>query len=272
MKNRIAEHLDMLLEGAPKTRLIEDMRQELLAGCLDKYDDLIADGMSEEEAFYEVAEGIGDVDELLGIVEKQSAFDPERNDERRKKRALFVSIGIIMYFAALSSMIFMASIRLPGIGAALMFIALGLGTVSIVYGVMTTSVKYEKTNDTLVEEIKEQMTSGSRENRLHGLASSTLWCLVVVVYFAASFFSKQHWHLTWLIFVLGAVGQLILTATLKPSARKGALIGAFWCAIMIVYFLLSFGTSMWAVSWLIFPFAVMAQQAVRLFYEWRRGE
>ena len=79
MTDKISEHLDMLLENAPKTRRVEEMRQELLSGCLDKYEDLIADGMSAEEAFLEVAEGIGDVNELLGIIEKGNVFGPAKN-------------------------------------------------------------------------------------------------------------------------------------------------------------------------------------------------
>ena len=269
MTDRISEHLDMLLEGAPKTRRIEDMRQELLSGCLDKYADLTADGMSEEDAFFEVVDGIGDVNELLGIIEKESVFDPVENEERKKKRAFLISVGLCLYFVALACVVFLAGRNQGPIGLGLMFIFLGLGTVTIVYGVMTTNINYEKADDTIVEEIKEQMTSGARDNRMLGLASSTLWCFVVVIYFAVSFFTAHYWHLTWIVFLLGAAAQNLLAARIKKRTAKGSYMGFFWCLVVAVYIIVSFASYQWAVTWLIFPFAVMAMQAARLFHEWR---
>lgn len=271
MTDRISEHLDMLLAGAPKTRRIEEMRQELLAGCLDKYADLTADGISEEDAFLEVIDGIGNVDELIGIIEKESAFDPEKNDERRKKRAFFISIGICFFFVALACLVFLAGRGKAPLGLGMMFVFLGLGTVSIVYGVMTTGVIYEKADDTIVEEIKEQMTAGSRESRLLGLASSTLWCFIVVFYFAVSFISSTYWHITWIIFLIGAAAQSLLTAKIKKGSAKKSYMGIYWCVIVTIYFIISFASLQWAITWLIFPFAVMAMQAGRLFLEWRRN-
>jgi len=270
MTERISAHLDMLLEGAPKTRRVEEMRQELLSGCLDKYADLTADGMDEESAFLEVADGIGDVRELLGIIEKESVFDPVENENRRKKRAFFVSVGLCMYFIAIACVIFLSGRGAGSFGPGLMFIFLGFGTVSIVYGVMTTNPSYKKVDDTMVEEIKEQMTAGSRERRMLGLASSTLWCFVVVIYFAVSFFTRQFWHLTWIIFLLGAAAQNLLTARIKKHSARRSYMGLFWCLVVAAYILISFASEQWAITWLIFPFAVMAMQAARLFSEWRR--
>ena len=270
MTDKISAHLDMLMEGAPKTRRVEDMRQELLSGCLDKYADLTADGMNEEEAFSEVIDGIGDVRELLGIIEKETMFDPAENEIRRKKRAFFVSVGLCMYFIAIACVIFLSA-RFGAAGPATMFIFLGLGTVAIVYGVMTTNPSYEKTDDTMVEDIKEQMTSSARGNRMLGLASSTLWCFVVVIYFAVSFFTAHYWHLTWIVFLLGAAAQNLLTARIKKHRARGAYMGLFWCLVVAAYIIISFASEQWAVTWLIFPFAVMAMQAGRLFREWRNN-
>ena len=269
MTDKISAHLDTLLEGAPKTRRIEEMRQELLAGCLDKYADLIADGMDEEEAFLEVVDGIGDVRELLGIINKEDAFDPVENEIRKKKRAFFISVGLCMYFIALACVIFLSRYGSGSLGAGMMFIFLGFGTVSIVYGVMTTNVSYKKEDDTMVEEIKEQMTSSAKDNRMLGLASSTLWCFVVVIYFAVSFFTGRYWHLTWLVFLFGAAAQNLIAARIKKRTARGSYIGMFWCLVVAVYIIISFASSQWAITWLIFPVAVMAMQAVRLFREWR---
>jgi hypothetical protein len=66
MTERIKEHVDNLLKNAPRTRRIVDLHEELLSGCLDKYADLTASGVSEEDAYSDVVSGIGDINELIG--------------------------------------------------------------------------------------------------------------------------------------------------------------------------------------------------------------
>ncbi|MCL2002387.1 MAG: permease prefix domain 1-containing protein [Oscillospiraceae bacterium] len=66
MTERIKAYVDDLLKDAPRTRRVVDLQEELLSGCLDKYADLTASGMSPEDAYDAVTAGIGDVDELIG--------------------------------------------------------------------------------------------------------------------------------------------------------------------------------------------------------------
>jgi hypothetical protein len=70
MNDKIQEHIDSLLKDAPRNRRFVDLREELLSGCLDKYADLTASGMSPEDAYNAVVSGIGDVDELIGNAKK----------------------------------------------------------------------------------------------------------------------------------------------------------------------------------------------------------
>jgi len=151
MIERIKAHLDNLFDGVPRTRKIEDMYQELLAGCLDKYTDLTSGGMDSEEAYYKVIGGIGDVDELLGYVEKTETFNYSDVAEKRRKRAFFTSASICGYFIALSMLfLFMYNGRVE-IGLALMVAFAGVSTMALIYGRMTNAVRYEKADDTLVE-------------------------------------------------------------------------------------------------------------------------
>jgi hypothetical protein len=66
MKDQIKEHIEGLFKGAPRTRRIADLQEELLSGCLDKYEDLISSGVTEQAAYDAVIAGIGDIDELTG--------------------------------------------------------------------------------------------------------------------------------------------------------------------------------------------------------------
>lgn len=268
MNERIKAHLDFLMQDAPKTRRVEEMKEELLAGCLDKYEDLTANGMDPETAYRKVIDGIGDVKELLDHIERTSAFDPVGAEEKRKKRAFFTSIGICFYFIAIAVIIFYSFLGVPAIGAALMVLCLGIGSVLLIYGRMTTIIRYEKTDDTIVEELKEQMTYGKKGSKMAGLAFSSLWCIVVVLYFLISFVSGA-WHVSWIIFVIGAGIQSLMSGWFFPQSKSKSYIGAFWCLIVTLYILISFQASAWHISWIIFPLAAAVQQALRFYMAWR---
>lgn len=268
MTDRIKAHLDGLMQGAPKTRRVEEMRQELLAGCLDKYADLTNGGMEPEAAYGEVIDGLGDVSELLGYIEKADTFDPVGAEEKRRKRAFFTSAGICCYFIALAAVVMFGYYGNGSFGAALFLIFCGIATMLIIYGRMTTVVKYEKTEDTLVEELKVQMSHGKKENKLAGMASSTLWSLTVVLYIVSSFITMR-WDITWIMFLFASAAQCGITAWIYPDSRGKSLTGAFWCLAVAAYFIASFGTDAWHITWVIFPLAVALQQALRLFLYWR---
>jgi len=268
MNERIKTHLDDLFEGVPKTRQISDMYQELLAGCLDKYADLTAGGMDEEEAYRKVIGGIGDVDELLGYVEKAEYIDFSEVAEKRKKRAFFTSAGICGYFIALSVFLALLFMNRFEIGFIFMIVFAGLSTMFLVYGRMTNVLKYEKADDTMVEEMKVQMVSGKKADKLAKLAASSLWSIVVTLYLVVSFISGR-WDITWMLFPIAAGLQNLVAAYFSRGNKKGFIIGAFWCFVVFIYFSISFWTNAWHITWIIFPCAVALQQAVNLFSFWR---
>jgi hypothetical protein len=275
MKERIKAHLNSLFEGTLRTRRIDEMYQELLAGCQDKYDDLTAGGMDGEEAYAQVIDGIGDVSELLGYIEKAKVFDPTEAAERRQKRAFFTSAGICGYFIAVAVFLLLVFSDQTDIGLAIMLALAGIATMVLIYGRMTTVVEYEKVADTMVEEMKVQMTSGkreqTRENKLASLASSTMWTFVVIIYLALSFITFR-WDITWIIFLIAAVLQNFIMARFKRVGRNKYLTGAFWSLAVTLYFIISFWTFAWHITWIIFPLAAAVQQAVKLFRYWREAE
>jgi hypothetical protein len=274
MKEKIIAHLDDLFAGAPNTSQVNDMKQELLAGCLDKFADLTAGGMDEEEAYYKVIGGIGDVNELLGYFEKTDSFDPLEAENTRKKKSFYTSAGICGFFIAVAMFFlfgfgnrFFYNGRFE-ISIAILLFFVGISAMLIIYGRMISVAKYEKADDTLVEEMKVQMSSGNSRNRMMGLAASSMWSLVVVVYFIISFLSRQ-WQITWLIFPFAAGLQNLISAYFKPKRKIGFYTGALWCFTVTLYFLISFATSSWHITWLVFPCAVAVQQAVKMFLLWR---
>ncbi|NCC48302.1 MAG: hypothetical protein EOM13_04550 [Clostridia bacterium] len=76
MKDRIKTHIENLFADVPENRQINDLREELLANGLSKYDDLIEQGMTPEDAYRSVISGIGDMTGLLSQLRAQKMMDP----------------------------------------------------------------------------------------------------------------------------------------------------------------------------------------------------
>ncbi len=273
MNERIKAHLDSLFEGAPKSRRVEEMRQELLAGCLDKYADLIGGGMNGEEAYNRVIDGIGDVSELIGYVERTAAFNPADAAEKRQKRAFFTSAGICGYFIAAAVLVLLGRYGMTEVALAAGIIIAGISTMLILYARMTSVAgPYEKADDTLVEEMKAQMMhTEARENKMASLVSSTLWAIVVTIYLGASFLT-MWWHVTWIIFPFAASLQSLVLAYFFPAQRQKHLTGALWTFATTVYLIISFWSNAWYITWLVFPITAAVQQASRLYLYWREME
>ena len=78
MREQIKVYVDGLFKDAALTIRNAEVQQEILQHTLDRYDDLIAAGKSEQEAYDEAVSGIGDVSELYE--HKQAAEKPKKRD------------------------------------------------------------------------------------------------------------------------------------------------------------------------------------------------
>jgi len=217
---RIENYVWALFADTQGKRDISYTKEELLATLNKRYDDLIAAGKSEDEAFALVVSGIEDIDSLLIDVAGPEGDIPLEAGEKKSRRRGFLN------------------------------------------------KEYRKTYDTFVENQKAILSSDKKRRKLRGALSSSLWMLIVMLYFALSFFTGS-WHLTWLIFIFGACLQQIIGMMFsKPGKRKRFKHGILWTTSVIVYFLFSFTTNRWAWSWLIFPATAAIQQILRLLSLW----
>jgi hypothetical protein len=213
MNERIKHHVDHLFRDAPRKRRVAEIQEELLANLNDKYEDLIQQGKSEDEAFGIVASGVGDIGELIA--------DVTEIDRREFARA--VRGGIIGKKA------------------------------------------YKKEDDSFVEEYKEKISKKDKNTRLLGAVSSALWTLTVVAYIIISFWTTA-WHITWVIFLIGAVLQQAVQSIIAGKLHLG---GMLWTSTTILYLILSFATMAWHVTWVVFLVAAAVQQLIRAFSIWR---
>ena len=68
MIDRIRDFLDSAFESAPQTAKVQELKEELFANLVDKYNDQLRQGRAPEEAYQIVIGGIGDLDELIASV------------------------------------------------------------------------------------------------------------------------------------------------------------------------------------------------------------
>lgn len=224
MKEKIVQHFNQLFEDAPKTRKALDLKQELTQNALDKYADMMQEGYSEEDAYQNVIQSIGDVRELFEDVEEKNLLMLPEKD--RKKRAMLKAVAVGMYI--LAGVVFFAMEMLsdmPGnygtnyemmgvVVAGLICIA---PTIMLVYAA-NMYPGYSKKEDTdMVEEYKHEKYLNNRDKAIMGSVSCIIWTAALALYFIISF-ATSDWYITWVIFLIAGCVQSV--AALLMSLRK----------------------------------------------------
>ena len=212
MKDRIAQYVSEAFEGAPNTRSVQELRDEMISNLYDKYDDLVAKGTAEEDAYETVVSGIGDVSELVRSLSRDDVFDPAAQQEARKKTALVVSVCVGLYIAALIAAVIFGSLlpELPNLSGLTFLTIVGVSTCILIYHFMSRP-KYKKADESMVEEFKEWKSGKGKQNKLKGSVLSIFWTLTVAVYFIVSF-QFGNWAYSWIIFLIAAaVSEIIRT-------------------------------------------------------------
>lgn len=216
MNERIKAHVDSVFSGAPSTKKILDLKEELLSNMNSKYDDLISDGFLAEDAYKTVVSGMGDMSELIKQIQNESAFNSQYSTNDKKKSALFVSIAVMLFVLCPVSIILFAEVFfMPVVGLLVMFTLISIGVGLLVYNSLTKP-KYIKENETIVEEFKEWKSNNSETKRMRNAISGVLWPLIVIIYLAVSFFFAA-WPISWIIFLVGVCieGVISLIFTFK---------------------------------------------------------
>lgn len=181
MIKKFKKHLNMLFLFYPKTNKLKEFKEELLGVLMDKYDEYIIQGMSEEEAYKACVESIED---------------------------------------------------------------------------------YRETLDVLANDTTEEVSAAQQKIWL--LTGLAYIVGVIIVYFIASFASGA-WDWTWLTFIGGVIVGMAMLAyvLLKISRKNSQFLVVRLCNFVItimcttgIYLLVSFLTTAWDFTWIIFLFGV----------------
>ena len=254
MREQLEQYVNLLFAGAADA---EDIKQEILQNTLDRYDDLVAQGKVPEAAYRLAIAGIGDINEILGTnVPRNAVSHPvtKEDDEDTPMKKLLRAIAVGLYILCPLPLIVLGDLGMDNFGLC--------GTLAIV-AVATALIMLGAKKDT--ENKRKAESENEPKSEIAKSVSQVIWATGLGVYFLLSF-STGAWHLTWTIFpVLAALDSLISAMIQKretnpyqgekPNQKQirrniGKLI---WAVGVAVYFIFSFVTRAWFISWLLFP-------------------
>ncbi len=209
MYDKLRTHVDELFYSAPKTRKAQELKEEILANLIDRYNDFLDNGKNEVDAFNSAISGIGDVEELINALNENNIFDYEKIQKQREKFALMIAISVALYIISVVVVILFDSIGLDGsVSACIMLTIDAFATGLIIYSIMSRP-KYIKTDDTIVEDFKEWKQQSSDKKVIIKSITSIYWPIIVSIYLLLSFIFNI-WGYSWIIFIIGIAGINII--------------------------------------------------------------
>jgi hypothetical protein len=220
MINKIRTYIDDAFAEVSQTKKTIDLKDELFANMCEKYNDRIASGKSEQEAYEYVLKGVGDIRELVESVREPYPLAPMSPSESRK-RALRLSFAVAMYILSPMMVIFFSEvIGNDVLGIFAMFALIAGATGLIVYNSMTKP-EYLKSDDTLVEEFKEWRVNSENERQAYKALSSAYWSVVTAIFLIFSFITGM-WHISWIIFIMGSAVENVIKGFVQLRRDKDA--------------------------------------------------
>lgn len=260
MREQLIQYVELLFAGAKDC---EDVKQEILQNTLDRYDDLISEGKVPEAAYRLAITGIGDINEILGtspqpvsVYHAPAQELPIDDDTPTKKRMRAIAVGLYILcplpLIVMDEFLDMDVLGLCG--------TLALVAVATVLMILGAKKKGKQTAAERYEEEEEQ-----HKSPLSKSIASLIWALGLALYFIISF-TTNAWHITWVLFpILSALDKLsgiiiqnreALSSDIRfPSKTKlrKSINRVIWAIGLAVYFLISFASGAWFITWLMFP-------------------
>ena len=195
MNEKLRHYIDDLFANAPSTVRAVELKEEMYQNLMDKYNDLINEGKSEESAYNIAVASIGDVDSLIG------GLSGEKNpvsEKSRKRSAIMIAVAIALYILSPVPVILLQE----ELGLMFLFLFAAVATGLLIYNGVTRE-RYVKADDTMVEEFKEWKQNGKQKNKAVDAIIGSFWLIAVCVYLVVSFMTGA-WHITWIIFLIAA--------------------------------------------------------------------
>lgn len=220
MNVKIKNYIDLLFKDVPNTSKAKDLKEEMLSNANDRYEDYIAQGKSDNEAYGLAVSSIGDVDDLLQDL-MPSEMQVSEIGHYRKRNAMIIAISVMMYIFCPIPVILSSINGNPITGLVWMFSLVAIATGMLIYSSMTTPREVKHYNDSMESKKWEDVpVLTSRRNRsLCKTVKSLSWTIFTVIYFVISF-STFAWHITWIIWLVASVVDRIIVLSFEMKDEK----------------------------------------------------
>ena len=215
MEDKLRRYIDGLFARTAPTKKAIELKEEMLQNLNDKYSDLISEGKTPEAAYNIAVAGIGDVSGLLDELEPEADEYDESFiavvETARQKNAMITAVSVMLYILSILPMVVLAltnNHNTMSIGVPVMLLLVAIATGLLIYNNMTKP-RYLRNQDTMVDEFREWQSGSNNRKSLRRAISSAMWAILVALYFIISFGSSA-WHLTWIVFLLGAAIEAVI--------------------------------------------------------------
>lgn len=230
---RIRKYMDQLFENAPINHRTLELKEELIANALEKYNDLLLRGYGEDEAFQLVAGSIGDVQQLFADMgpndDYSHAYYLQWAREAQEKKAALTAVSAGLFLLAgtvlvISFFLYWCNGKAVYIAGQNMYL-LGIGIAPLICIVPVSLLVYARKIQPPAEladyaaslaasNAKAKKQRYKRFKRIKGSLEGLMWILIVIFYFIISF-TTQAWYITWIVFLGGAAIECLLDAFTK---------------------------------------------------------
>ncbi|MBB2182133.1 hypothetical protein H0486_04495 [Lachnospiraceae bacterium MD1] len=207
MNDKLRRYIDNLFIDVPQTKSMIELKEEMLQNLIEKYQDLIAEGKSEEAAYNIAIAGIGDISSLIKDMDCQRVSNVNI-EAARQKAALLTSVSVMLYI--LSIVPLLVSLRsghlFYGLVGVVVMITLATGV--IIYNGMTKP-RLNSGDQTMVEEFREWQSEKFERGKARISISFAVWSILVVIYLIVSFLTFA-WYITWIVFIIGVAIEALI--------------------------------------------------------------
>ncbi|MBQ7086783.1 MAG: hypothetical protein IJM96_04830 [Clostridia bacterium] len=203
---KLEKYIEYLFENAPDTKEAKEMKEEILSNLMEKYNDLLADGYSESEAYDIAVRGLGDITGLIDKLERPAEkpmFTKEEIMADKRRSGLITAIAVGLYILCVVPVIILSEFGMDTVGVVMMFIMIATATVMLVYNSMTRLVKDDD------EEEEKEIIPPARK-----AINTAVSSIALAVYLILSF-ATGAWHITWLIFIISWAAKQIVKAVFE---------------------------------------------------------
>lgn len=192
MKDKIRIYVDNLFNNIPTNNMNYSLKEELLKSLNEYYENLIKMQVDEDIAY---SKTISYAESMNKVLELKTNYIQKKEDYRQKS-GIRVAIAVIMYILCPVSVITLQN----EFGVVLLLLMIALSTGILIYDSNMNPVSLD-------EEKEYKYSNMSYHKRKHvKQVESIIWSITVIVYFVVSFM-MMNWHISWVIFIIGAVVQ-----------------------------------------------------------------